>query len=509
MIVRFVAVAASILVVTLVFLARAPEVPPEQTDQPAGVLSCPQEIRSMPCANEEAGVIIESCKEDIWSVVLNTCAVQQCDALQDEGCGNGDYLSLGYAQSQMLLNLIDLGEDERLYTRYLLLNHKLVSADHAASLATYEQAINKALNSLNTKHIAITRAVAVDAQNAVYRIDLRNYNLEPTDWAAIKEKDPFRLPDDTAPGMLLRQLTGTDTNPPWMHFDNFIDTVFRNSDLYYQLTDTPGTFAGLVEKMGCNYQGEIASLTAMFLGAKNRLLTRHLCLVDRYYFYATYDTDVSNGLQESPLIQDAREALRLAHSPTSTARSVSRGEVIYQLANGLQGYAVFAANKKRKLDQRLDSGEIHSIISCHSCHAGGLIPVSDQTRAMVEASRSKFAAEEVEAILGLYKPNEANLAAFTRDAATFSGALTQIDVDTSVDPINHAVDELHLDWGLADVAHFFFLTPEEFSERVNLTTMARQQTAELLRGGTMTYDQLVEITPNILAELNLFKDENQ
>src|SRR5262249_33930000 len=102
----------------------------------------------------------------------------------------------------------------------------------------------------------------------------------------------------------------------------------------------------------------------------------------------------------------------LGPSPGPASFVHARGEIIFHLPNGLQGYMLVDGDGRRidkgpgdvVSDPKRPDRLVETGVSCMSCHSKGLLPKDDQVRAHVQKSPGAFAPADREAILALYAP---------------------------------------------------------------------------------------------------------
>jgi hypothetical protein len=75
-----------------------------------------------------------------------------------------------------------------------------------------------------------------------------------------------------------------------------------------------------------------------------------------------------------------------------------------------------------------------------------------------------------------------------------------------VDPVNLARDRLLLDWNIEQLASFLFLSVDDFKTKLKQSAQGQAQVGQLLSGGTITFDQLVQSLPVLIADLRLFEE---
>lgn len=433
-----------------------------------------------------------------------------CD---DPGDPDFGLIDLKYIEDRVLTDLGRLDQDDREFTRYLIVGHKWNLRSSDTDMELFKQGINKVLNSMSVTD-DLFKAEPIDRNRTIYRLDLRAYGANAALWNLVEDADLLDIESFTDQGNLIKVLT--QTRKPWMHFDNFID-VSQVPDVYYAFLRTADNFDQLMIDLGVNFVGQFEDFSAFFLGfngseisnQKNRLITRHEG--EEGYVWNTYDPVDLDGVPERNLF----EFPLLDGTGGNVIFDFAAGEVIYLLPNGMQGYALYDAVGNRQDVAPIDivrdtrspiSPEISNAISCHRCHVAGIIPVPDQIRGHLEANGSQFDAADLEIALELYKPEQANSAIFLSDTAQYKRALDTIGVGSTTDPITYADDRLKLDWTLEEVAAFLLLDPDEFRIQLARSAGGRVEIGQLLTGGTITFDQFVNVLPVLKNDLRLFQE---
>lgn len=423
--------------------------------------------------------------------------------------------SIDDIESVLVSDLAKIDSQDRPFIRYLVASHRYNLGEDPPSA---KDAVDKALNAVVRRSRDITLTSYVDEKKTIYRVDLRSYELSRTDWLRIEAKDPFDLASNTDKGRVLRLLTAT--RKPWLHFDNFVDVINFNSEIYYDFLNIPLSFQSLADELGVSYAVDLFNLDATLLGhndspitnQKNRLLSRHDSIDG--YFWVTYDTKALGGIPQRNLY----EFPLLKETGSKREFDFAAGEVIFSLPNGLQGYALFDDKGRRQDVAPLDivrdvvspvapAPEIKNAISCHRCHSQGIIPARDEIRAHVLDNASEFDTADVERVKALYKSQTSLNALFNIDNKRFKEAAQKLGLNIAqADPINRERDELRLNWTDEKVAAFLFLKVSDFRQLLDSSDEAKAQVGQLLSGGSISFDQLVQVMPVFIKDFRLFED---
>lgn len=428
------------------------------------------------------------------------------------------FMGLDQVESYILADLNRPGSQAQdlPFTRYLVATHKLNSGA-TVDLAEAPAAVDKTFNSLNGTLADIVPATPVDPGHTILRVDLRSYGLQTADWTTLLTADRFKVVSQTDKGKQIRTLTGTDQ--PWLHYDNAV-LAANQAQVYYTLLKVSPSFAQFTVDVGAHYAADLLAGTAVLAGfngspiteQKNRLLSRHDTVIGgrQSYLWVSYDVaapvaQATQNLFAFPLLKETGSA---------KVYTFQASEAIWGLPNGLQGYALYdaagvrldAAAQNIVSDNRSPvSTEIRNAASCHRCHEGGLLVAQDQVRGHVLANADQFLRADVDLVSQLYAPANSLSATFARDIKTFAKSLAVVHASPAKDPVTAATDTLQLGWDVKKVAAFVFLSEEQFKAGLNGSAVAKAQVGQLLTGGTITFDQFVQVFPVLEQDLRLFQ----
>lgn len=442
-----------------------------------------------------------------------------------------EFQTLDESEQAMLsdvTNTAKVDQQERLDTRYLVAVDVINSGGTAAELALYAQAAAKTLNSLSPERIL---AKPVEIAPGIYRFNLDDLGIDQTEWQRIERADLVNIESKTSRGQLLKLLTGT--RKPWVHVETLVDTALRNSGVYYDLLETPGTFAALTLALGVDFAGDLRKrdvLLSAFVGSPlsphNRMASVHESRDGT--LWCTYDTGPLNTPEKNffqfPLLPDVggqRNGEFIA------------GECIYTLPNGLHGYALFNAKQSfarppgsQVLKKRSDldllqnvapvavvrdflspvSSEITAGISCFRCHAGGILPLRDQIRAHVITNGAQFGADK-DLVLDLYKTQPVMDLAVEKENDHYAAALATFGiVPPGAEPVSVALDAHLLPWDVAKVCGTLWLEKSNCTVLLNQSAVAQAQWGQLSSGGSITFEQFTQSLQAVIQDLRLFED---
>lgn len=460
----------------------------------------------------------------------------------------GDLLSLTTAAVR---DISDVSELDRSYIRYFsFANIPLPEVNCAAEGALrnpvhYMHAgLNKFLNSVS-RGPALVPVTPVDhTDGALVRIDIRDYGWSEADWRALSVADytqgaaeagfsaqiwaelapryPFAL--DPSSDAMLGVLAGyAQAQVPILNADWFTRHA-SEAPFYDLLLRLPDTINALEARMGADVNREISNLRVIRAGftAQHSGVSDHNRMLERFdlpsggYYWKSYDFAGSDGRQSLILHPDG--PAELGRTPSGTVPfEHDGGEMIFSLANGMQGYYLSEADGRRLSEgptsivsfreRPVGQGiEIVNARSCFTCHDNGIIPKRDQLRDYIQSNTS-FDRMQREALLRLYPDQETLDSFYRRDTETFLRALEQLGAteqtvagrptslmapDGSGEIITWLADHRFRRMDEETVARHYYLTPEEFRARaVSLGDAGLQQ---MLAGWFNRFDQGLSVT---------------
>ncbi|AZV79879.1 hypothetical protein EBB79_19675 [Parasedimentitalea marina] len=429
-----------------------------------------------------------------------------------------------FAASQDLLSITELN---RPFIRYMsFANIPLPEVDCSLDGAlrnpmTYLHAgLNKFINSVSRANDLMRVQPVANTDGSLVRIDIRDYGWTiedwqalttaaytsgsadagwtPEAWADLASTYPFAVqPDSQAILSTVSGMTGAAV--PILRAEWFVRHASQ-SPYYDLLLRLPGDIRVLETRMGVDVDSAIQRgsvlRTGFVSGASgvsdfNRMLERHGLARDGYY-WKSYDFAGDTG--EQSLIQHPDgPALVPGLSSDTDGFEHDGGEMIFSLANGMQGYYL-STHEGRRLTvgptsivsfrtKPIGKGvEIVNARSCFDCHANGIIAKRDQLRQFVETN-SSLSLQQRDALLNMYRPQEEVDAAFRTDAGRFTEALHELGA-TEPSPdgrpvslrapgsagggeiVTYLADLYFETLDQEDIAREFFMDTETFANRV-------------------------------------------
>lgn len=314
---------------------------------------------------------------------------------------------------------------ERPFLRYFTLANVHNAGVPADELHRHRAGLAKLLNSLSWQR-RIVPPIAIDANEIILRVDLRDYGWNSKTWDNLVKDYPFGILTETSEEKAIADMTKTKlaavradwfvfaaSQPPLYHDILSLPKSQPDLEKVLQLDTTEAIRVGRISRAAFNASG---------VANHNRVVQR----TDSAYgaFWVSFDFKSSVGAQnifDRPL-GPGKADKEFLHDA---------GEIIFNLPNGLQAYFLVDGSGKRidraTTDLVTDPVQKDKVVvngvSCMSCHAGGIIPARDQVRAHVSDNSSSFSDSEKDAILSLYPGQERFQALVAEDSKRFRTAV--------------------------------------------------------------------------------------
>lgn len=448
----------------------------------------------------------------------------------------------------------DLGaveEQDRRHIRYFSFAHlpmPAVDCTQEGALRNpmhyFHTGLNKFINSVS-RSVTIQQVIPVaGTDGALVRIDLRDFGWTEDDWRALTERVHTQGAveagfsaaawDELAPAYPYAVSPASDpmlgvianyagTAVPILQADWFTRHA-SEQPFYDMLLRLPDNIAVLEQRMGIDVFREIREMRlirAGFLAASSGV-SDHNRMLERFdlprggYYWRSYDFAGSDGVQS--LITHPDGPAEMGHTVSGTAPfEHDGGEMIFSLANGMQGYYLSEADGRRLAEgptsivsfreRPIGRGiEIVNARSCFACHDNGMIARRDEIRAFIE-SAPNFDIRQRDVLMRMYPEQSVLDEYFRRDTATFVSALsrmnaTQLTVagreasilapDGSGEIVTWLADFRFRYLDLASLAQRFYLTEEEF--RIRARQISDPHLAQLVSGWLQRFDSGLRVT---------------
>jgi cytochrome c553 len=396
-------------------------------------------------------------------------------------------------------------------TRYLDLSSLANAGYSKQQLQVYREAVSFLLNSLSRGRTVVAPK-AIDADQLLYRIDLRDYLWDADSWRLLERSYPYAVtydqdsrlfPYDEVSAQQIRQETGATI--PIIQGDWFISHASR-PPLYHQLLELPASLAELETQLGVDIDRNIEDEEVLRAGFKNagpsqnhRVIERHELGGNRGALWVSYD--FANNLA----------ARNVFANPLDFQED--GGELIFNLDNGLQAYFVVDANGRR-LDKAPNNvvqdplsrdGAVENGISCMGCHQEeGQLQKYDEVRDFVLSTSASAA--ETDAVLALYADRPALESAFAADQNRYRTARADLDIENVSASTFHSLDDIHQ--GVLDielVAAVIGIPTALLERALDASPQAFPSEIVTLRtqGGGVQRDAFEAVLPDLIEALGL------
>jgi len=320
-------------------------------------------------------------------------------------------------------DLRTLTDEQIPFTRYFSLAHLWNDTEGAnpttdLDLRLVRAGLSKLVNSLSSKSRIIVPRIVDKTNGTLLAIDMRDYGWDEWHWNEVLKAYPYGMKVSSQEATNIYRIT--QTRIPYLRADWFIAMASR-PPLYHTLLNIPTSAKTLEATLGVDIfrnfsNGQLARAAFQKSGVsqQNRMVERHDTVGGGRYFWKSYDMKPGTGekgdFTRRPLGPkfDQSEGRQLA------VFEHDGGEIIWSLANGLQGYMLVTGE-----DDRIDSGPpevvfdpnshsgsflITNGISCMGCHRNGMfVWGKEDIRPLYEGKRGQAVADKV---LELFPPNE-------------------------------------------------------------------------------------------------------
>jgi hypothetical protein len=408
-------------------------------------------------------------------------------------------------------DLSGLDANDAPFARYLSLANQANADGCGPVLDGARAALDKLVNSVSTG-TTLTKPLAIDANETLYRLDLRDYHWDRSisvdgtsfadAWEAIIASSAYAVPfvGDNADDSVAE----SGTSVPVLFGDAFVATVAK-APLYYALLDIPENIDDfLSDDLGVDVAAARAAGEVVRAGAGGTGISRSEFLAERF------DLQVRTGsVWQIFSGEDGADAL--IDDPLSTPDSEER-ELAFTLPNGLLGHVVANGDGQRSDDSALtldtNQNNFRAVVgvSYFRLRAQGVMP-SDQIRQLALDDADRFTPAELTRILELY-PSSGELARIVAaDRAAVESALARIDIDIDADPepISQLFAEFDRDVDLDRAAGDLLIGSEELGRNLQLLDPAL---AVLGGGGFVDRDDFSAFYRQSLCVLSVV-NENQ
>jgi hypothetical protein len=424
--------------------------------------------------------------------------------LPDPGsaCESLEFMDIDTQIQLMQADMADRDATDQPFTRYLTINYSANSGDCGRALQRQRYALFKGINSVSTNP-TVTQPVAIDADETIYRIDIRDYNWDRaidlqdndiSDPANIDFNDGWEAiignPDTAAYAVEYQGDAADDlktdagTLVPFMPVNAFIQAT-EFGDLYYTLIGgKQSLFDFELEVLKIDTIAETADNNLMRAGFANSGVSKQERVLNRFdsglaagqFYWVSFDFDDGNGNDGGNGFERNVGNDSIFESPLEFA--FGGGEAIFSLPNGMQGY--YAANGAGErlatapvgvvIDPAQNNGRVTNGASCHSCHNAGMITFTDSVRSYVVENRVQYDNETFEDVMEQYPDFATFKSQMDRDSAVHVEATERAGVPPGTPD---AVSRVYLDFQLGNIdlnmaAGELSVEPEILLENIDL-----------------------------------------
>jgi len=416
--------------------------------------------------------------------------------------------------SRMQRDLAGEDADDRIFLRYISLANRLNQGACEPELEHDRLALIKAVNSVSTE-TSIALPLAIGTDGALLRLDLRDLGWdEPivvdgvafTDgWEAIVAASEFAVEFEGDQADDVKEKAGTLI--PVLNADALIDVALKDN-LYYELLGIAETEDEVIEQLGIDEEEQEEQKIVIRAGTSQSRLSRQPTVLERLelenrpgFYWSRYD------------LADATQGQSIFADPLDFVEDGI--EAIFTLPNGLNAYVIFDAAGVRQTETELifdpneADGAVENSVSCSSCHAAGLNPVTDEVRAYVAANSRDFDADTFEEINDSFLEQSEIDRALERDVQIYRSALARAGLaELRVDPVSTVYVRFDGDVPLAVAAGDLGLSPSELGDEIGFLTREVDPQLSVLRSGSLGRAAFEELYLGALCALSI-SNENR
>lgn len=339
-------------------------------------------------------------------------------------------------------------DDDRRNVRYFTLTHLWnLGGRDAEQMPIYRDGLFKLLNSLSQAPRIYVPVTVEGTQGTAFRIDLRALGWNDNNWSLIEDRYPyfFAKKDLEAFWQIIGLFTKTDV--PVIRGDWFAYEASRDP-LYGLLLHHPANLAALERNLGVDLAKNLSDGTARRAGFLrsgvsdfNRLIERHAIRRYEGAYWRSYDfggNDGKKNLRARPFGPRGVASFAGYRASDEEVFVPDGGEVIYNLPNGLQAYAL--ADAAGELIPRAPisivgdpaRGEVENALSCMNCHSRGIRSDARRDEIFETASLSQnFDAAKLAALSKLHAGADELAGLYRSDAKRFERALAELKIAPS------------------------------------------------------------------------------
>lgn len=355
----------------------------------------------------------------------------------------------------------------------------------------------------------------------VCAFNLEDCGLTNSDWNLIADADKFKFIDDTVLGRDLQQKTGK--RQPWLFADNFAFTS-EQAQVYYAVKKIPSNlFQYLANKGIDNINEEILKGEVTFAGGngspisleKNRVVS--WVESDDGFCSLTFDpvnNEQNRNFFDAPIFLFGNlDPYRQRGLENFAVWDAS--ESICIQPNGMLEYALWNAAGVRQdfapeniVHDTLSKFEptIRNAYSCQGCHAKGHLPIEQQILKSVQAGGGNLNANEIAFVENVYGSQNKVNAIISSLNKKHRAVIASFGEGDGPGTYNLLVDNHRKAWGLSEFCAEIMIDEATCRSLIQRSPITRGKIGQLLDGGSITFDQRVNVFQDVKREFRLGLD---
>lgn len=263
-----------------------------------------------------------------------------------------------------------------LQSRHLSLRAAYNACASDADMMAYRHAVTFAVNSLSWSLKPVVLS-AIDAEGTLLRVDLAALGWDTSRWQKLVDAYPYAADENSLAA-----------SPSTLRGEWFVAQALK-APLYYDMLGLPDRLQTLQSSLRIDAAGDVLQNRVKRAGVKTSAVARGSRLIQRHEFpnggfWTTYEYAPTPGradVFESPGGPGTRGATKADAS--LALFNLPSGYKAFFMANGdglrLNELPTSVARNEAHPSQRLTAG-----VACLSCHARGVVPVTDELRARVQ-----------------------------------------------------------------------------------------------------------------------------
>jgi hypothetical protein len=414
-------------------------------------------------------------------------------------------------------DLDSLSSQERRFARYFTLVNLYNGGISSKELAAFRNALSKMMNSLSYNR-DIVPPKAIDQDNLIFRINLRDYGWSRFSWDEISRRDPYAFFTNSSAERNIRRNTGVRFQS-YARADWFAVNGLQ-APLYHLLLDIPQNIRNLEFQIGVNADDNIrrrevvrGAFNGSGVSQQNRMVEWHESRFGGYW--KSYDFEPSDGRRRRNIFEFPLESRNFGGEGFDFAG----GEMIFQLPNGLSGYVLTDANGRRinkapteiVADPSRPDVAVTNGLSSFRCHHSGMIPYRDMIADHVQKNSFAFSKRDLEVVQDIYAPQSVQLGKLKEYDARFSSAIKKLGfpysptggINESNEPIYLLARQFEAEIPITLVAGEFGLTPNEFLASLARSRFLSRRVGNLSLNATIKREILEDNFGFIVQEFRL------